>query len=238
MGTQENEEGKKNEGLFTEAQRDEMIKFANAANSAHHARISKVMDQRFDELKTEMSGSFQEMLKDFKPSDPPSGGTNGSKEGNGESTEIVEKLRAEYEARMSEMEKKWEAERKRGEEERLKALRAEERGELESALRSAGVADERLRGAVALLYTEDKRVGRDKDGKIVFRVPKEGYTDELSLSDGITEWIKTNEGKHYMPARPVGGSGAMGGRGAKGQIKESRAELMAKLGRQLMGAEE
>ena len=108
----------------------------------------------------------------------------------------------------SEARKKAETER---EAERQTAKREEERAVLASALRKNGVDEARVKAAGALLYLEDKRVVRDADGKIVFKKAlKGGDFEDVSVEDGIADWVKSDDGKVFLPAKGAGGSGGNG----------------------------
>jgi len=90
-----------------------------------------------------------------------------------------------------------------------------------------------------VLHTEDHRVKRDKDGNIVFEFQRDGYKDHKSLAEGVAEWLGTDEGKHYAPARVGGGSGATGGQAnAQGRSTAgmSKAEQKRAAKRDLMRA--
>jgi hypothetical protein len=222
-------------GVFTEAQKAEMIRIQNAANSAHHTRMQKVIDQKMSEMQASITASFTEALSAHQSK--VSGG-NGTSPKPKDETEAMAQMRAESEARMAEMEKKFENERKARMDEAHKAQVAEERSKLGAALRSAGVADERLRGAVALLYTEDKRIMRNAEGQVVFKMQRDGYVDELTVDAGIAEWLTTPEGKHFAPARDVHGSGAQGGKsGQQGNQKRTKREMKRDLVKAILTAE-
>lgn len=151
--------------------------------------------------------------------------------------------KSEIDAKFEMMQKKIEAaerrydeERKAREEERKARMRDEERVALADALRSGGLDDKRLRGAAALLYSEERRVVRDPEtGSIKFRQEKDGYEELVDLGKGIAEWLKTEDGKAYLPPRQTAGSGAsaVGGRPRNGgvskveQAKELLMELVA-----------
>lgn len=110
--------------------------------------------------------------------------------------------------------------------ERSKAMVQEERSELAKALSKAGITDPvKQKAAVAVLYTEDKRISRDANGQIVFK-GKDKYGDdtELPLEEGIGEWASTDEGKFYQPAKQVGGSGSrVPARQQRGQQPDPKA---------------
>jgi hypothetical protein len=225
---------------LSDAQRQEMIRIQNAANSAHHTRIQKVMDQKLNEMKESITSSFTDALSAHAEkfnSAGNTGGAPGKNKASGSEDSVVATLRQEHEARMAEMEKKFEAEKSARVQEAQRAQVAEERSKLGAALRAAGVPDERLRGAVALLYTEDKRVARNSAGGVVFKMPRDGYTDELELDAGIDEWLKSGEGKHFAPARDVRGSGATGGKPGQTNGKMSRQDMKRELVRSVLMAE-
>lgn len=88
----------------------------------------------------------------------------------------------------------------------------EERAIASEALRKAGVPEPRIRTAMALITAEMKAIGRDGDGRVVWRSHREGYVDELPLADGVKEFLATEEGKAFLPPVGGGGSGSRGGR--------------------------
>jgi hypothetical protein len=112
------------------------------------------------------------------------------------------------EARFKALEKQLAEERKLREEERSKRLADEERSSVTEALTASGIVN--VKGALALLR-EDGRIGRSKDGQVIFKQPKEGYVEELAVLDGIKAWADTDEGKFYLPPKGAAGSGAGGG---------------------------
>jgi plasmid stability protein len=95
--------------------------------------------------------------------------------------DAAEKLRAETEA---------------------KSRRKEERDALGAALRKAGVPEPLAAGAVAYLG-ERGTIKRTDDGAIRWAQGD----DELELDKGAAAWLKTDEGRAYLPPRQVSGSG-------------------------------
>lgn len=89
--------------------------------------------------------------------------------------------------------------------------RAEEKTILEKALSDAGVKGGVLSAAVALLTHERKVIVRRDDGAIGYKVQRESagqrYEDVLDVKEGIAEFLKTDEGKGFLPPKAVGGSG-------------------------------
>lgn len=215
--------------VFSDAQKQEMIRLSNAANSAHHSRLQKVVDQKLSEMGTTITAKMEEMITQLKPAGDT--GTPGKTEKNGKESDEIATLRAEYEARFAENENQLKAERDARSQEATRNRINTERSKLSTALGLAGVDAGRIRPAVALLHTEDKRVSLSDTGEVVFKIQKDGYTDDLPLDEGIEEWLKSPEGKHFAPSRDVHGSGATGGRapsrpGEKKTKREMKHDLV------------
>lgn len=192
----------------------------NAALANHGKRLTT----SFQKMMTETVGSLAERMSQ-PVAQPPADATP----------------EPEWKAQLSAMQKRVEAaERKATEAESRRAeqeaarTRDEERSSLASALRQEGLDETRIKAATALLYTEEKRIVRSPEGKIAFKLQRQGFEDEVDLSAGIKEWLKTDDGKAFMPARGVSGSGATAAtNGSRSGGKPSKAELREQLARQL-----
>lgn len=110
-----------------------------------------------------------------------------------------------------------EAARKKAEDEQKagyeKSRRREERDALGAALRKAGIPDALASAAVSML-SEKGIIKRGDDDSI-------GWVHEdesLPLDKGVATWMKSDEGKQFLPARPVAGSGA----GRNGTIQQGQ----------------
>lgn len=177
------------------------------------------------------------------------GGAGGAQQGGGASTgtraaaqtggdssiddhPTIKQLKAQNE----QLQKQLKAQQDAVETERSKAQQQEERSALVEALREAGVPDSRIRGAVAELYLDQRRVVRTEQGQIGFTVQREWGPEVIPLGKGITEWLGTEEGKVYLPPVQTQGSGGTGGMRPRppGQ-KPTRGELMNTLGRLMLG---
>ena len=89
--------------------------------------------------------------------------------------------------------------------ERAKAKDGLLRQKLTDALVSGGVEAPRARHAVGLLVDAEKRVRwSEEDDKLVFQ---RGEHDEVDLAVGIKDWLKTDDGKFYLPPKGAQGSG-------------------------------
>lgn len=89
---------------------------------------------------------------------------------------------------------------------------------LSTALRDAGITNPVSAKAAQALFERENRVAYDEeDGAIKLRV-QDKYGEKLvPLSDGLADWIKTEEGTVFLPARAAGGSGSTGGGRAPGK---------------------
>lgn len=109
-------------------------------------------------------------------------------------------------------------------------MRTEERSALETALRAGGVEEVKLRGCVATLLHEDKVMQRDSNGAIIYRINRGEYHDELGVTEGVADFLGTDEGKTYLPATGARGTGAVGDSTNSGNnqqrpgVKQTKAE--------------
>lgn len=85
--------------------------------------------------------------------------------------------------------------------------RSEERSALTNALNANGISGPRASAVAAWLHGEGGRVRRSKEGGVVFVVKRDGYDEELDVARGVADWLATDEGKEFVPARQVGGAG-------------------------------
>jgi hypothetical protein len=206
--TTENQDPKQPEK--TEPEQGPKFMTAEDFNKAQSAR-----EKRFRE---QMKKDLADMLAQFSPSkgkqtdteesdedDPaeasakPAGQPSAPAQSDPTAAEL-KRLRKRLEA----SEKEREAERKAREEQAAKLARDEERTKLQDALVSAGVAPKRVRAAIALLHTEDRKVRRNQEGKIIFALDDD---DEADLVSGVKQWLATDEGKDFLPPRGAEGSG-------------------------------
>lgn len=107
-----------------------------------------------------------------------------------------------------------------------------------SALAKAGVQANRIDHAMALLHNAQGRLRTDTDGHpvVFFRRtgPTGDFDDLVGLTAGITEWVKTDDGKAFLPAIEGGGTG--GGAGKKqGADGSQNATTQDQLAGQLLG---
>jgi hypothetical protein len=119
----------------------------------------------------------------------------------------VQKLLARQTAEIEKLRKQTDDERRAREEMELRTRRNEERQHLTAALRASGVSEPMIRTLVPYLHSEAGKVKRGDDGSIVFVHDDE----EHPLEKGVAAWLKTEDGKAYLPPVDAGGSGNRGG---------------------------
>lgn len=116
------------------------------------------------------------------------------------------------------------AEKARAEEARLRRQDAETRA-LSEALVKGGIQPALLAGA---RHVFSEKLVREGD-VAKYRAQRAGYHDDLDIEAGVAEWLKSDEGKAYLPPRPAGGSGGPGGNAgtAGGKLDSKQAAINA-----------
>lgn len=200
---------------------------ANKAAADHAKRVAAKYEKQLEEQKAKYEAQLAERAPAPTPEAPK-----------GAADDAVAALRKEMDARLAERDRKLDEERTAREKERQARLAEEERNEAMAALADLNVPAEVRKGAY-LQLKEDKRVGRDEDGQLVFMTQKDGYVDKAPLKEGIKSWGDSPDGKAYLPPRGVSGSGNKGGANPstrKGgpttraeRVAEARAALAAML---------
>ncbi len=108
-----------------------------------------------------------------------------------------------------------------------------------SALSKAGVQANRLDHAMAFIHNAEGRLRTDGDGHPVVHFRRKAptgdhYDDEVGLTDGIAEWLKTDDGKAFLPAIEGGGTGGGAGK-KKGGGSSQTVTTETQLGGMLLG---
>jgi hypothetical protein len=207
--------------------KDFVVKAVNGAVSTH---LSRALEKRDSALEERMSKLLTESLgqRTTEQVKPDAGGDD-------KAGDAMKAIEAKYQKTLQEMQQSLERERSQREQERSQRLVGEERGTLRDTLLEAGVPQPLVPAAVAYLHGELKRVKRDDDGSIIFEIPEKGptgsYVDRVSVKEGIERFLKTEEGKHYLPAKPAAGSGSKGGQnserapGGKASVQDMIAQM-------------
>ena len=210
-------------------QKNQQSALINSAVSSHLSRFRKSFERDVASAITSAVAPLAEQLAKL------GGGNQDDKAAASKGKDELAKAMA----RIDELERSNKEAIQRAEATEKARLSDEEKIALQKVLVAKGIEPGKLRAAVALLYTEDKRVGRDESGNIVFRIPKAGYTDEVTLDEGVAAWLKDDEGKSFLPARGAAGSGAagsqIGGAGKKATTKQEKIEQARRNLAQLSG---
>lgn len=216
-------------GGLSDDVRGAISKIANAAQSSHATRMNKHFDKRFSEIQESITTSVGEQITALQVAlagkVPPKKDDKGSKDDKG----AIDQLNAKYAKQITALQDKVAAADKRTADADTLRSRNEERSVLTEALRAGGVDGPLLKSAMALLFTEEKRVSRDADGGIVFKSTKDGLEEELDVKAGVKEWLATDDGKHFSPARAVAGSGNKGGKVGTQKGKRTKMDAMKEL---------
>ena len=206
MATENETQGETPAGEGTPAPEKPSYMTAAEFNKASTAREKKLLE-RIDKILEEKTAK-QKAAEEVDDSDAgdeseDKGDAKDDKTAAKSPSDAMAKQLASLQRQLTRERNEREKERAEREAQSAKMARDEERTKLSEALAAAGVKN--VRGAVALLHTEDKRVRRNDEGKIVF---VDENDDEFDLAAGIKHWIGSEEGKAYMPPRGASGSGA------------------------------
>lgn len=105
---------------------------------------------------------------------------------------------------MASMKKQFDAMKAERDAEVQKRKETDLRTNTREALLKAGVPQHMVKAAMATLITEDKFIHLNDDGQVVF---KSDTGEELDLGSGLKNYFKTDDGKVFLPAKAVAGSG-------------------------------
>ena len=212
--------------------REEAEKLTESVANKFKAEQRKLLEKLAKDQEA-FAKSLDERFASLKPAQPeptPEGGKTAEQR-------QAEIALAKQEQRIKEMEARLqESEQRRLQEEQAR-LAQEERTALSQALTGAGVDPDAIGLAMASLYTEQKRVARNDQGAIFFKVSGQYGEELLPLSEGIAAWLKTSEGKRCLPARGATGSGTVAGQpgGNRSGGKMTKAEALQMLPGALRG---
>ena len=223
----------------------------NGAITNQLTRFKKTFTEEITKTLSDALTPFGAQLKDVLDKVGTAGKGDGEiakGKGNQLSAEVSEELNkargqvAELTAMVEKERRAREEEREQAEKAKAESSRREERDQLGQILRARGVPETQARAAVALLHGEENKVGRAEDGAIVFKIQKgtgqAKYVDEVALDKGVDEWLKTDDGKTFLPARQSQCAGGLGARPmTTGDAKkDSKAQAAHDLAKSLLGA--
>lgn len=174
--------------------------------------VGEAVKQHLGALKLDekIASGVKEATKDFKPADKEDDGKDGKKRGEDGKFSKADDDTAK---RFAALEKRVEDERK-GREASEEARRRDQLDvSAREALAKAGVPVDRVRHAMAVLK-QDGVFDLDKDGRPGWKgKDKFGVEGLLPLEEGAAAWAKSDDGKHFLPAKNAAGTGEGSQRG-------------------------
>lgn len=214
-----------NNGL-TEEVKDFVVKVVNGAISTHMARG---LDSRFEQNNQALLDQIKELIPKPQEQDVITSA------GNPDIDSAIKNATAPLIKQLEETKAAAERQRTQAEQERQTRLRNEETSALQTALTTAGVPAPLAAAAVNILHS---RLERDAQGNILFVQQDTGPTgpfeQRVSVQEGIESFLKTEDGKHFLPARPVSGAGNVGGKAPSGLSPQQQSDREF-VGEMLMG---
>ena len=175
----------------------------NKAITSHLQRFEKKQDERLDAL-------IQKLTEQLNP-EPKSDDADGGDADEGEDDERFEKLQRKFEKKLEEAQSRVAKIEQEREAERQKNRDMQLRQSLRDELATAGIEGPAQKAVMALLVDGEKRVSMTDDGDIQFN-----DADGLSspLKEGVSDWLKSDDAKLFLPARGGRGSGDRPNQGA------------------------
>jgi hypothetical protein len=201
--------------------KDFVVKAVNGAVSTH---LSRTLDKQFEENNSRIFEQLRELIPQ------PQEANVVTSAGNPDVDAAIKNATAPLMKQLEEQRATAERQRAQADQERQTRLRNEETSALQTALTSAGVPAPLAAAAVNTLHP---KIERDAQGNILFvqqdTGPTGAFEQRVSVQEGIESFLKTEDGKHFLPARPVSGAGNMGGNAPSGVSphQQSDRELVA-----------
>ncbi len=221
---------------FTFESEDAFNQVLNKAIGGRIGELKKGLEGRFAEIQTGITTSFEskfnefgKLLETFKPSAPDKAAKPGE-----QSAATVFKLEESPEwkasqATIAELKKKTADAEASTAQERAKNRASQLRSTLSEQLAKQGVPADRIKLAVGHLISAEQIVGYSDEGQGDSVVYRDGDGNEVSLDAGLKSFLRSTEGKLFLPAQNPGGSGSgPNGRGTAPLDKnDPRAPLRA-----------
>lgn len=194
-------------GLIGEAlgtQKDEITKMVNGVAATMKKQIAGLpTTENVNKLVEEQTAAALEAVAKKKESETPKDPGGKKPAADPEVAAQLQELRTANEKLLKKVE---EGQRLR-EQEQATRLAAEEKAAVNSMLAEVKVRPALVGPAYAWLR-ERGMVKRDDEGEIVIEMKgASGVTEAYPLKEGLTKWIKTEEGREFLPARDAAGAG-------------------------------
>jgi hypothetical protein len=168
----------------------------------------KPLEQKFDKwLNDTFTSTVTKLRAELapRPATPPTTGPSAPETKTEGKTKETSPELVRLQEQIASLTKQNEEARSERDAERAKAKDTRLRHRVSEALSGSGVEGVRVRHALGLLVDAEKRVRWSEDGETVLLRSHDGA--ELELAQGVKEWLATEDGKFYLPARGAAGSG-------------------------------
>lgn len=208
----DDDDGGEGGGTFSDDQRTEL---GNLINAAVSGQLSRKLPSAIKGALDEGLGPIRELLErngggkrrddegddeeDDDQEQPPARGKRGARARDDEQRSS----KSSKDPKVAKLEQEVEKMRKEREAERTQLRNRERDAMLREELASAGVDNNRMRGAIAVL--RDSLVYDDKAGEWSYRTKRDGVDEDMDISTGVKDWASTDEGKSYLAAQQQGG---------------------------------
>lgn len=192
------EQSSKTEEQASKAPSFATVEQLNRALTSYNKRLEGQVEKKLQEA----MNPLMEMLQAMKTAEEDKAGKSDTLEKQGEqSNKEVLKLQNQ----MQELQTMLERERNEKQEANQRAVESRLKSEVLRTLSELKV--EKAEQVYQLV--RDALIIDEPSGRVTVRVidPKLGFEDEKDLKAGLTDWLLT-EGSHFMPPKPVTGSGA------------------------------
>ena len=188
---------------FQSEMKDFVVKAVNGAVSTH---LTRALDSRFEQNNAALVEQIQGLMPAAPVSDAP------PTSGNADLDAQIKNATAPLMKQLEEQRALNERNAATAKSERDSRMLQEENSALSQALTKHGVAGPLAQAAVNLLHGS---LERQADGSVVYVSKETGptgsYDERVSVEEGVKRYLGTEDGKHFLPARPVGGGGNRGG---------------------------
>ncbi len=175
----------------------------NKAITARFTDHQKKLEKHLESFSGALTGKLEELLKAAVPAPAPTSTAETPKPADADSPALRGMMKQLEELKRDNLKIQQERDA-----ERTRAKDATLRQQLSDALIKNGVDATRVKHAVGILVDSEKRVRFEEDGdSIVF---KDNDNTDVDLLTGIKSWVKSDDGKFYLPPRGVNGSGDRG----------------------------
>lgn len=180
----------------------------NRAITARQKALESKLDGKFGEFKTSFETFQASIAEALKPKQEPAKETPGKDKGAPPPVTEAPEFQ-DLQKQLKALQLKNDAAEKKAAEAETKRRDAHLRQQVDEALARAGADATRIKHARGLLVDAFKQIRFSEDGDSVVMLDSEG--NESDLHAGIKTWLKSDDGKIYLPPRGTTGSGDRGG---------------------------